>query len=77
MTTHSPFFIRAIECYTDIENQMGRLNVYKATTDGNGDGVTFENLSYSEFGMTSLYDDLSAPLNELEDLLEKETADDV
>lgn len=77
LTTHSPFFIRAIECYTDIENQMGRLNVYKATTDGNGDGVTFENLSYSEFGMTSLYDDLSAPLNELEDLLEKETADDV
>ena len=77
LTTHSPFFIRAIECYTDIENQMGRLNVYKAATDSNGDGVTFENLSYSEFGMTSLYDDLSAPLNELEDLLEKETADDV
>ena len=77
LTTHSPFFIRAIECYTDIENQMGRLNVYKAATDSNGDGVTFENLSYSEFGMTSLYDDLSAPLNDLEDLLEKETADDV
>lgn len=77
LTTHSPFFIRAIECYTDIEDQMGRLNVYKAVDDNNGDGITFNNLSYSEFGMTSLYDDLSAPLNELEDLLEKETTNDV
>lgn len=74
LTTHSPYFIRAIECYTDIEGQMERLNVYRAMDDG--EGISFENLSFSEFGMTSLYDDLSAPLDTLEDMLEKGTMED-
>lgn len=32
---------------------------------------SIENVSYSEYGMTDLYDDLSAPLEELEKLLEE------
>lgn len=71
LTSHSPYFVRAIECYTDVEGQMGRLNVYRAYNDEEENGITFENLSYSEYGMTSLYDDLSAPLDILEELLEK------
>ena len=67
VTTHSPYFIRSIECFSDLNNTMDFLNVYKITqTDG--DSVV-ENLSYSEYCMTELYDDLSAPLEELEEML--------
>lgn len=76
LTTHSPYFIRAIECYTDIESQMSRLNVYRAENCDDKSGVTFENLSYSEFGLTSLYDDLSASLDQLEEQLEEGTGED-
>lgn len=67
VTTHSPYFIRSIECFSDLNGVMDCLNVYKIVqTDGNN---VVENLSYSEYGMTELYDDLSAPLEELEELL--------
>lgn len=66
VTTHSPYFIRSIECFADLNDIMDCLNVYKITQ---ADGNNAENLSYSEYGMTELYDDLSAPLEELEVLL--------
>lgn len=67
ITTHSPYFIRSIECFSDLNDIMDCLNVYKITQNNKGNVV--ENLSYSEYGMTELYGDLSAPLDELEELL--------
>ena len=69
ITTHSPYFIRAIECLTDVSGMMDCLNVYSMNRK-NGK-VRFENASYSEYGITALYDDLSAPLEKLEELLDK------
>lgn len=66
VTTHSPYFIRSIECFSDLNDIMDCLNVYKIVQTNEKNA---ENLSYSEYGMTELYDDLSAPLEELEDLL--------
>jgi len=70
VTTHSPYFMRAIECFTDISDTMEKLNVYRISKDKEKGKTTVENVSYSEFGMTDLYDELSAPLEELETLLD-------
>lgn len=69
ITSHSPYFMRAIECYSDINDIMDKLNVYRVIKDENGVAEAV-NVSYSEFGMTDLYEDLSAPLEELDELLE-------
>lgn len=71
ITTHSPYFMRAIECFTDINDSMNNLNVYRVKRDKRNNTNEVENVSYSEYGITDLYDDLSAPLEELEKLLEK------
>lgn len=71
ITTHSPYFMRAIECFADIYDLMDRLNVYRMRKDHKTNEVQVTNVSYSEFGMTDLYDDLSAPLEELETLLDE------
>lgn len=68
ITSHSPYFMRAIECFTDISGTMDLLNVYRVTREKTGESK-IENVSYSEFGMTELYEDLSAPLEKLEELL--------
>ncbi|WP_029319047.1 AAA family ATPase [Butyrivibrio sp. AE3004] len=69
ITSHSPFFIRALECYADIYGKMGEMNVYELTKREDGE-IEVENVSYSEFGMSKLYDDLAAPLDALDALLE-------
>lgn len=71
VTTHSPYFMRAIECFTDINGTMEQLNVYRVSKEKEKGKTTIENVSYSEFGMTDLYDELSAPLEELELLLDE------
>lgn len=71
ITSHSPYFMRAIECFTDVNDTMDRLNVYRVSEDKKNKRHLIENVSYSEYGMTDLYDDLSAPLEELEKLLEE------
>lgn len=69
VTSHSPYFIRAIEVYSDLTDVMDTLNVY--SLQRNTDNVvTAENVSYSEFGVSELYERLSAPLEKLESLLE-------
>ena len=69
VTSHSPYFIRAIEVYSDLADVMDTLNVY--SLQRNIDNVvTAENVSYSEFGVSELYERLSAPLEKLESLLE-------
>ena len=74
ITTHSPFFIRAIECFSDLHNQMNNLNVYRIEKDQNNK-QTIENVMYSEYGVSDLYEDLSAPLDKLEDLLKDKYGD--
>lgn len=69
VTSHSPYFIRAIEVYSDLNGVMDTLNVYLTQRDKENT-VIAENVSYSEFGVSELYERLSAPLEKLESLLE-------
>ncbi len=71
ITTHSPYFMRAIECFTDINDTMDKLNVYRVIRSASEKELQVENVSYTEYGMTDLYDALSAPLEELESLLDE------
>lgn len=74
ITSHSPYFIRAIEVYADLADVMDRLNVY--SLQRNKDNiVSAENVSYSEFGVSELYERLSSPLEKLESLLEEKYDD--
>lgn len=70
ITSHSPYFMRAIECFTDLSDTMNLLNVYRVTRENKGESK-IENVSYSEYGIMELYEDLSAPLEKLDELLEK------
>lgn len=70
ITSHSPYFMRAIECFTDVCDTMDCLNVYRVMKKQDNE-VQITNVSYSEFGMTDLYDDLSAPLEALETMLDE------
>lgn len=76
ITTHSPYFMRAIECYADKENCMDQLNVYRMDKNPKSGTVQVENVSYSEYGMTDLYDALTAPLEELEKMLDEKYGTD-
>ena len=75
ITSHSPYFMRAIECFTDLSDTMNLLNVYRVTKGNTGESK-IENVSYSEYGITELYEDLSAPLEKLDELLEKKYGED-
>lgn len=66
ITSHSPYFIRAIECLSDKYDVMNHLNVYLVDKDTDGNQKT-ENVMESEYGMTELYDKLSAPLDGLQE----------
>ena len=76
VTTHSPYFMRAIECFSDTNNIMEQLNVYRVSKDKEKGETLIENVSYTEFGITDLYDELSAPLDKLELLLDKKYGTD-
>lgn len=69
ITTHSPFFIRAIESFSDLSDQMDTLNVYWLKKVN--DNTVVENVSYSEFGVPQIYEDLAEPLDELDEQLEQ------
>ena len=71
ITSHSPFFMRAIECYTDINGTMDNLNVYRISNVDEDGTRKVVNVSYSEYGMSDLYEDLSAPLERLDELLDE------
>lgn len=66
ITSHSPYFIRAIECLSDKYGVMDYLNVYMVDKDVNGK-QRIDNVMESEYGMTELYDRLSAPLDGLQE----------
>ena len=69
ITSHSPAFVRAIECYCDYYNRMSNLDVYKTKKISDFE-YTLENLSYKEYGVSELYDDFSKPYLKLDKMLE-------
>lgn len=71
ITSHSPFFMRAIECFTDINGTMDNLNVYRVSCADRAATHEVINVSYSEYGISDLYEDLSAPLDKLDALLDE------
>lgn len=70
ITTHSPQFLRAIEVYTDKYEIMDRLNVYSIENE------KIRNASYSEYGITEIYEKLSAPYDELQQMLDEKYGED-
>lgn len=68
ITSHSPTFVRAIECYCDIHDRMENLDVYK-TEPADGFNYTLRNISYSEYGISELYEEFSAPFEKLDELI--------
>ena len=52
-----------------MNDTMDKLNVYRVSKEKENGKTFIENVSYSEYGMTDLYDDLSTPLEKLEELL--------
>ena len=65
VTTHSPQFLRAIECYTDKYDTMNKLNVYAF------EGESIKNCSYSEYGVSEIYEKMTAPYDELQDMIDE------
>ena len=76
ITSHSPYFMRAIEVFMDKEETMDCLNVYQVSKDEKTGEREVENVMYSEFGMTELYEQLSAPLEKIEELLNEKYGED-
>ena len=70
ITTHSPFFIRAVECYTDYYDTMGRLNIYRSDIDETGRAV-FDNVMESEWGTPMLYDDYARQYEMLQKIVDE------
>ncbi len=60
--SHSPYFIRAIECLADKYDLKNDLNVYLVDKNDHGE-QKIENVMEGEYGMTELYDVLLAPLD--------------
>lgn len=66
ITSHSPYFIRAIECLSEKYNIMSKLNVYLVEKSSTNQGKIW-NVMESEYGMTELYERLSAPFDSLQE----------
>lgn len=70
ITSHSPYFIRAIECFSDIYNIMEKLNVYLIEKTGHRK-YEISNVMESEYGLADLYEALSAPFDLLQEEINK------
>ena len=66
ITSHSPYFIRAIECFSDIYNTLEQLNVYLVEKDEQN-RYAMSNVMESEYGLADLYEILSAPFDSLQE----------
>lgn len=73
ITTHSPYFLRAVECFCDLNGVMDILNVYSVRRDSKQKHV-IDDVMASEYGMSELYEILSAPFDRLEEEIEKKYA---
>lgn len=70
ITSHSPAFVRAIECYCDYYDCMEKLDVYHTKRIDNSE-YTLENLSYMNYGVSELYDEFSKPFSDLDEMLKE------
>lgn len=64
--TYSPYVVRAIECYCDVCKKFDELAVY-LLDDKNW--KPDKDITYSEYGMSYLYEKFSIPFDKLKDLL--------
>lgn len=65
ITSHSPYFIEALDLYSQKYNCEG-VRFYKSTCDSNCEGMV--KITDVTDGLENIYKDLSAPLNSLEEL---------
>lgn len=77
INTHSPYFMRALECYSDIYGTIDNLNIYhmKHSKENKYQFYT-ENISDKDGGVAELYQELSKPFIKLQELLEKKYGED-
>lgn len=69
ITSHSPAFVRAIECYCDYYDRMKELDVFK-TKQVSDYEYTLENLSYKDCGVSEIYEEFSRPYTILDQMLD-------
>lgn len=75
INTHSPYFMRALECYSDIYGIFDELNVYCTVRDKETDHqYEVENISEVENGIEYLYYQMSKPFAKLQEMLENKRA---
>ena len=72
INTHSPYFMRAIECYSDLYGIFDDLNIYRTVKDSSTRyQYTVENVSEIENGVEYLYYQMSRPFAKLQEMLEE------
>lgn len=76
ITSDSLVFIRAIECYMDKYEEMNSLYVYRVMEEDSDIDIDMVDVTYSEYGMSILYDELSEPFDLLEEMLKEKYGDD-
>lgn len=70
ITSHSPAFIRFIETYSYIRQRMQYLTVYHTVGDNTHPGMfKVVDLTNSEYGLSEIYEKLSAPYAVTDDLI--------
>lgn len=77
INTHSPYFMRAIECYCDVYGIFDELNVYRTVKDNTTEfQYTVENVSEQENGIEYLYYQMSRPFDKLQEMIEQRRAEE-
>lgn len=77
INTHSPYFMRAIECYCDVYGIFDELNVYRTVKDNTTEfQYTVENVSEQENGIEYLYYQMSRPFDKLQEMIEQRGAEE-
>ena len=77
INTHSPYFMRALECYCDYYEVMDNLNIYHMEhSENNINQYCTRNITDEENGVAELYQELSRPFIKLQEMLEKKYGED-
>lgn len=78
INTHSPYFMRAIECYCDVYGIFDELNVYRTVKDQTTKyQYNLENVSEQENGIEYLYYQMSRPFEKLQKMIEQRGAEEI
>lgn len=77
INTHSPYFMRALECYCDHYDILDNLNIYHMEhSEKNLNQYYAKNITDEENGVANLYQELSRPFVKLQEMLEKKYGED-